>query len=201
LTNITLDPDSPDYKWEDRGMVVASKEGSNNNAIDPSPIIDPSGRLWLSYGSFFGGIALVELNPKTGLRISPQSSIYYIAKIQGEASYISYHKGFYYLFANLGACCKGVDSTYRIIMARSASITGPYLDKEGRDISNGGGSVFLESWRNEIGPGQIGIFSEGKSDSFTYHYYDAHNNGSPTLGRREIQWGADGWPAAGDRIL
>ena len=60
-TNKTLDPESPDYKWVDLGMVIESKRGDNYNCIDPNLIIDDKGNPWLSFGSFWDGIQLVQL--------------------------------------------------------------------------------------------------------------------------------------------
>src|SRR5678809_226427 len=70
LVGKTLNPESPDYKWEDAGPVVWSDGVEDSNAIDPGVFRDPTnGTLWLTYGSYFGYIRLVELNPKTGKRL------------------------------------------------------------------------------------------------------------------------------------
>ncbi len=69
----TLDPDSPDYKWEEGGVVASSDGVEDSNAIDPGVFLDPTdGRLWLVYGSYFGYIRLVELNPENGNAPTPQ---------------------------------------------------------------------------------------------------------------------------------
>ena len=66
-------PSRPDYKWEDGGPVVWSDGVEDSNAIDPGVFRDPTnGSLWLTYGSYFGYIRLVELNPKTGKRLYPE---------------------------------------------------------------------------------------------------------------------------------
>ena len=73
LVGKTLDPSSPDYKWTDAGPVVWSDGVEDSNAIDPGVFRDPAnGSLWLTYGSYFGYIRLVELDPKTGKRLYPQ---------------------------------------------------------------------------------------------------------------------------------
>jgi arabinan endo-1,5-alpha-L-arabinosidase len=62
----SLDPNSPDYKWEIGGPIVG-KEGPDDfcNAIDPGLLLDPTdGKLWLTYGSYFGYIRVVQLDPK-----------------------------------------------------------------------------------------------------------------------------------------
>ena len=93
LVGTTLDPSSPDYKWEDGGPVVWSDGVEDCNAIDPGVFRDPTnGSLWLTYGSYFGYIRLVELNPKTGQRLSPQTRPVNVA-INGEASIMIFRDG------------------------------------------------------------------------------------------------------------
>lgn len=111
-----------------------------------------------------------------------------------EAAYLHFHDGYYYLFENEGLCCKGLNSTYRIMMGRSQAVTGPYLDKEGSDLSKGGSSLFLGTNADKIGPGQIGIVSDGGIDRFSFHYYGSLVNGVPTLGLQTVVWGPGGWP-------
>src|SRR5579883_3047616 len=172
-TSPTLDPSSPGYHWTDQGMVVSSNDTSDFNAIDPCPVLDEHGDLWLSFGSWFGqGIVLVKLDKTT---MKPVSDYYSLARKQStgpEASYIYRHRGYYYLFENEGFCCRGVNSTYQIMMGRSKAITGPYLDKQGKSLDDGGGTLFLGTEGVRIGPGCIGILSEGGLDRFSYHYYD-----------------------------
>jgi arabinan endo-1,5-alpha-L-arabinosidase len=97
LTNKTLDPDSPDYKWEESGVVASSDGVEDCNAIDPGVFLDPTtGKLWLTYGSYFGYIRLVQLDPKTGKRLNPKEKPRNIA-INSEASIMIYHDGWYYL--------------------------------------------------------------------------------------------------------
>jgi arabinan endo-1,5-alpha-L-arabinosidase len=196
-TNPTLDPTDPSYHWTDRGIVVQSRATNDFNTIDPAVCQDSQGKLWLAFGSFWTGIKLIELNPPTGLRIAPDSPVYSLAhndKI--EASYIYPHDGFYYLFVNWGQCCLGVRSTYNIRVGRSAVITGPYLDKAGTDMMLRGGTLFLSTQGNFIGPGHAGIVSEGSTNWFSCHFYDGTREGHPTLGLLPLRWDADGWPDA-----
>jgi arabinan endo-1,5-alpha-L-arabinosidase len=142
MTSPTLNTNDPNYKWTDRGMVVHSVEGENLNAIDPGVCSAPDGTLWLCYGSYHGNIELVQLNPKTGLRIKPKSRVWIIAS-QSEASDIIFHNGYYYLFVNHGSCCQGANSSYNIRVGRSKKITGPYLDWYGENLTDGAGTLFL----------------------------------------------------------
>jgi arabinan endo-1,5-alpha-L-arabinosidase len=198
VTSPTLDPDSPNYHWTDQGQVVASNTQSAFNTIDPCPILDAQGRLWLSFGSWNqGGIQLVELDKNTGKPISGFTPLAQKQKTGPEASYLHYHDGYYYLFENEGLCCQGMNSTYQVMMGRSKTITGPYTDKAGKDLRLAGGTLFLGSNGERIGPGCIGILHEDDLDRVTFHYYNGLENGRPTLGLETLIWGADGWPQAG----
>ena len=137
IWNKTLDPDSPDYKWEEGGVVASSDGVEDCNAIDPGVFLDPTdGRLWLVYGSYFGYIRLVELDPKTGKRLNPNDQPRNLA-INCEASDMIYHDGWYYLLATHGSCCRGADSGYNIRVGRAKKVTGPFLDNAGRRYDPG----------------------------------------------------------------
>jgi arabinan endo-1,5-alpha-L-arabinosidase len=193
--NMTLDPADPGYHWTDHGIVIQSGDRDNFNAIDPAVTQDADGNLWLVFGSFWSGIKLIQLDPATGKRITLDSPVYSLAYHESiEAPFIYHHKGCYYLFVNWGLCCRGVNSTYNIRIGRSTDITGPYIDKNGVNMLAGGGSLFLETEGQFIGPGHAGIFSQGEKHWLSYHYYDGSRAGRAALAIRPLQWNADGWP-------
>jgi len=197
-TNATLDPADPSFGWRDQGIVVQSQATNNFNAIDPAVTTDLEGKLWLSFGSFWSGIKLIQLDPATGKRLAPDSPMRSLAYHDSiEAAAIGQHKGRYYLFVNWGLCCRGARSTYNIRVGRSEKITGPYLDKEGRDLAAGGGTLFLETTDPFIGPGHVGIFTQAGSEWFSCHFYDGSRGGRSTLAIRPLRWSDDGWPEAG----
>ncbi len=199
MTNPTLDPADPAYHWTDRGPVVQSHEGQDNfNCIDPAAFADKDGKLWLSFGSFWSGIQLIELDPTTMKRIAPNSPIYNLAHSGAiEGSYLYRHDQHYYLFASFGYCCRGVNSTYDVRVGRADKITGPYLDKDGRDMLRGGGSIITKTDGPLIGPGQPGIFEENGKMWFSCHFYDGTAYGLPELSIRPLTWSDDGWPMVG----
>ena len=128
----TLDPNDPAFGWTDQGLVIASTAEGDFNAIDPAIFHDKNGSLWLTFGSFWSGIRMIQLDPQTGKRIAPESPVYYLAHYDSiEASYLYQHDGYYFLFVNWGMCCRGANSTYTIHVGRSKKVTGPYLDREG----------------------------------------------------------------------
>jgi arabinan endo-1,5-alpha-L-arabinosidase len=194
--NPTLDPDDPNFAWTDQGIVVQSHSTNEFNTIDPAVTLDVEGNLWMSFGSFWSGLKLIQLDPATGKRIAPDSPMYSLAHQEAiEAPFIHRHGGHYYLFINWGICCRGTNSTYNIRAGRSGKITGPYLDKAGVDLLRGGGTLVMDSVGPFIGPGHAGIFSEGGTNWFSCHFYDGTRRGAPTLAVRPLHWDAEGWPA------
>ena len=200
MTNPTLNTNDPNFKWTDRGMVVHSVEGENLNAIDPGVCMAPDGTLWICYGSYHGNIELVQLNPKTGLRIKPKSRVWIIAN-QSEASDIIYHDGYFYLFVNRGSCCQGANSTYNIRVGRSKKITGPYLDRYGENMADGSGTLFIAAEGRDIGPGHFGLLIDDGVEKFSCHYEaELGRNGRSILDIRPLLWTLDGWPLPGENV-
>ena len=199
-TNPTLDPNDKAFAWTDQGEVIRSTSTNDFNTIDPAISQDADGKLWLCFGSYWTGIKLIQLDAKTGKRISPDSPIYSLAHSESiEASCIYHHDDYYYLFVNWGQCCRGVNSTYSIHLGRSKAITGPYLDESGVDMMNGGGTLFLGSHGPFIGPGHAGFISQGVTNWFSCHFYDASRAGLSTLAILPLQWATNGWPEIGRR--
>ncbi len=195
-TNPTLDPASPDFQWTDRGPVIQSTHGLPFNAIDPAVALDRDGKLWLAWGSFWKGIFITELDPKTGLRLAADSPIHRLAWNESiEAAALQRHGDDYFLFVNWGRCCRGTNSTYEVRVGRSRSITGPYLDRDGADLVEGGGTPFLESSGRFIGPGHMAFFQRENADWFSYHYYDAERRGRSQLALAPLYWTKDAWPS------
>jgi arabinan endo-1,5-alpha-L-arabinosidase len=201
LVGRTLDPTSPDYTWEDAGPVVWSDGVEDSNAIDPGVMRDPTNStMWLTYGSYFGYIRLVELDPKTGKRLYPDAKPVNIA-INSEASVMIFHRPFYYLLVTHGSCCAGGNSTYNIRMGRSRKVTGPFVDNMGIDMLQGGGTLFAGSSGRHIGPGHFGLLDLGDGvQKFSCHYEsDLDRGGISVLDIRPLWW-RDGWPVAGDNV-
>ena len=201
ISSKTLDPDSPDYKWEEGGVVASSDGVEDCNAIDPGVFLDPTdGRLWLVYGSYFGYIRLVELDPKTGKRKDPNDKPRDLA-INCEASDMIYHDGWYYLLATHGSCCRGADSGYNIRMGRAKKVTGPFLDNEGVDMIQGGGKLFVGSGGRVVGAGHFGLLDLGEGvQKFSMHWEaDLDRGGASVLDIRPLLW-KDGWPVAGENL-
>jgi arabinan endo-1,5-alpha-L-arabinosidase len=196
VTGKSLDPASKDYGWKDEGVILRSRRGDRFNAIDPALVMD-GGKLWMSFGSFWEGIFLVELDPVTGKRADDKPPLKLAMHPEIEAPFIHKEGGWYYLFVNWGKCCRGVDSTYEIRVGRSKAITGPYLDKNGDDLKDGGGSAVLATRGRFIGPGHASIFVEKGRQQLVHHYYDRERRGRSDLRMLPLEW-RDGWPVVGE---
>lgn len=206
-TNKTLNPESPDYKWEDLGLVIQSRPGVNDwNAIDPNIILDKKGNPWMTFGSFWDGIQLVQLKkdmktpvgePKTIARRRNPESVAHLQETANnnaiEAPFITYHDGYYYLFVSYDFCCKGLSSNYKTAVGRSKKVTGPYLDKEGKDMAATGGTVIAGESENYSGVGHCSVYKFGDKWYIAAHGYDKKRRGASKLFLREIEW-KDGWP-------
>lgn len=196
-TNQTLDPDSPSYHWIDKGKVFGSNSEDSYNAIDPNIAEDQQGRLWLTFGSFWSGIKIIELDSTT-MKPKSGASLYSIAGRPNwgpiEAPYIIYRNGYYYLFVSFDFCCKGVNSSYNIRVGRSTEITGPYKSENGALMTNGGGTLILKSDDRWIGPGHCAVLQEKDETWLVHHAYDAENHGVPTLRIEKLIWDEDDWP-------
>jgi arabinan endo-1,5-alpha-L-arabinosidase len=201
-TNATLDPNSPKYKWVDEGMVLRSHEETDDwNAIDPNLFLDGKRGAWLNWGSFWGGIKMRRVDPATGKLAATDAQLLSLASrpraepIGGsvEAPYLIRHGSYYYLFVSFDRCCRGANSTYNVVVGRARKVEGPYLDRSGKPMAEGGGTLVIaaqtSSWR---GPGHEAVFTEAGVDYLLFHAYDA-KTGRPSLRVSTMVW-EGGWP-------
>lgn len=183
--------------WQDQGVVVQSNGSSNViNAIDPALFTDTNGNVYMSYGSWFGGIAVVQINPSTG-KIANGATPTKIAGGNGadwEAPYIVKEGSYYYLFVNRGNCCRRTNSTYRIVVGRATSITGPYVNRSGGNLNSTDGTTVLATSGKYIGPGHFGLLREGSCKYVSTHYYDGNDNGNAKLDILSLTF-SNGWPS------
>jgi arabinan endo-1,5-alpha-L-arabinosidase len=207
-TNKTLHPASPDFKWVDHGKVIQSVPGRDMwNAIDPNLIVDENNTPWLSFGSFWNGLKLVKLNSDLQSLAEPQEWFTIASRPRKEFTADSsagdgaiegpfvIHKGkYYYLFASVDYCCRGVNSTYKMIVGRSEKVSGPYLDQAGQSLAKGGGTIVLQGDKDWYGVGHNSAYTFDGKDYLVFHGYDAKDNGRSKLIIKNMKWSADGWP-------
>lgn len=201
-------------RWTDRGCVIASRGGRDNwNAIDPNIYIDSHDESWLVFGSFWDGIQLVPLDstlhvpaaarPRTiARRVSPTVSHGDCPSTRAgdnaiEAPFIFHHGPYYYLFVSWDYCCRGMKSTYRVVYGRSQRVEGPYVDKAGRLMLEGGGELLFEGDKKQYeAAGHCAVYPmPGHADDaiFICHGYDVALDGASVLVTRALHFDADGW--------
>ena len=195
----TLDPESPDFGYSDPMLVAWAEADEDCWAIDPAFLMGPDGKLWCSYGTYFGTIRICELDPKTGNRMP--GDVATDVAIDCEATALMYRNGWYYLLATHGTCCDGVNSTYNIVVGRSRNPRGPYYDNVGRDMMEGGGRMVLSAGNRVTGPGHFGHFvvDEGVERMSCHYEADMDLSGRSVLAINALQW-RDDWPFVADQF-
>ncbi|MEZ4917848.1 MAG: arabinan endo-1,5-alpha-L-arabinosidase [Saprospiraceae bacterium] len=207
-TNKTLDPSDEAYAWTDHGIVIQSQPNRDLwNAIDPNIVFDENGTAWMTFGSFWDGLKLVKLNPSL-LTIAEPQEWYTVARRERsfelsdknpgdaalEAPFIFKKDGWYYLFLSWDLCCRGENSTYKVVVGRSKNVEGPYFDKDEKNLFHGGGSLVVQGNANWYGAGHCSAYTFDKKDYLFFHAYDASDKGISKLTVRTIEWSSDGWP-------
>lgn len=175
--------------WVDHGAILTSKTGGTYNAIDPNFFVDSSGQPWLTFGSWFSGIYTTRVDPTL---LTPTGTLYHLAQDSSgiENSFVMTNGGYYYLFVSKGTCCAGANSTYHISYGRSTSMTGPYLDQNGVNMLNGGGTTLDAGSARFIAPGGESI----SNGAIVRHELDSQNNYNPVLFINDFYF-VNGWPS------
>ncbi len=221
-TNKTLDSSDPNFQWVDHGSVICSRPGTDNwNAIDPNLLYGEDGLPYLIWGSFWDGLQIARLTSdltaiypgeqpvtiasrKTDANMANPPSIENNPVDAGgnaiEAPFVIRKGKYFYFFASIDYCCKGVNSTYKMIYGRSDKITGPYVDKEGKPLRTGGGTILMAGDENWHGVGHNAVASIDGKDLLIFHAYDASDNGRSKLRIFELDWDRDNWPVVGKPV-
>lgn len=207
-TTPTLDAAAADFGWTDHGIVVRSYPDRDLwNAIDPNIIFDEAGTAWMSFGSFWNGLKLTKLDASL-TRLAANQEWHTIARRDRsfelgdanpgdaalEAPFIFKKGDWYYQFLSWDLCCRGENSTYKIVVGRSARVEGPYFDREGKNLFYGGGSLVVQGNDQWYGAGHCSVYSFSGTDYMFLHGYEAADKGRPKLIVKTVGWSDDGWP-------
>ena len=204
---VAVSDDPAKNDWKDLGLVIRSYDekdkygnkqtASNFNAIDPNVFIDDDGTPYLIYGSYWSGVYMKELNPNTGKFANPNAEPIHLAEgnAELEAPYLVKHGDYYYLFIARGGLSKG---TYYWAVARSKTLEGPYVDKEGNAMLNKNGGTRLTEWKEGVqGAAHAQLFfgPDGQTYMVTESWKDrSDENGKVNLTIGTVVWTKDGWP-------
>jgi len=207
-TNETLNPQEKRFKWVDHGKVIQSVPGRDLwNAIDPNLAFDDQQQPWLVFGSFWGGMKLVKLD-KSLVKVSEPQEWYTVSKRSRdfaradndpgeaavEAPFIFKKNNYYYLFVSFDFCCRGSESNYKVVIGRAEKIQGPYLDKAGKRMDEGGGTLLRGGDARWPGVGHNSVYTFDGVDYLVFHAYDAEDQGKPKLKIEILKWDESGWP-------
>ncbi|MCL7986438.1 family 43 glycosylhydrolase [Sphingobacterium sp. lm-10] len=200
---------TPEGPFTDQGKLFDSKSIDVPNSIDPFYYED-QGKKYVFWGSFSDaptqGTFGVELTDD-GLDIAADAEKFKLAAGDFEAVIIHKRNDYYYFIGSKGSCCEGKKSTYRVLVGRSSTLKGPYLDKQGRDIAErGNGTLLLKGNSRFVGTGHNSriITDDNEQDWMLYHGIDTQNDRVASGTSRRvlmldaISW-KDEWPSvAGD---
>jgi len=197
--------------WTDSGgPILQSVSSSPYNAIDPNILVDYGTgttvqHVWLSYGSFYGGIYQREINPATGTLLTTNTTNYHLASQPGvtgnpiEGASLVQKNGFYYLFVSLGSCCNTsfTTDTYEIAVGRGTSPNGPFVDESGTAMLDAGGTVILATSGEFTAPGGEFVYTDAvNGDLIAFHALSDNQNGLDYLFVNQLTW-PNNWPLIG----
>ncbi|MBQ6085636.1 MAG: family 43 glycosylhydrolase [Bacteroidaceae bacterium] len=189
--------DTPD-KFTDRGKLFRSSEIGVTNSIDPC-YVEEFDKKYLVWGSFHD-IYVAELTDD-GLSVKNFNQKTKIGGGAFEGVMIHKHKNYYYMFASVGSCCEGLNSTYRTVVGRSTNLKGPYVNRNGGTMFDNNYTTIIKGNNRFKGPGHNSeiITDDNGDDWILYHSYDANNGGNGRLLLLDkIVWDANGWPTVND---
>ena len=205
-------PGTTGYGWTDHGHVFHTVASDKYNAIDADVVRDTEGNYWMAFGSFGLGIQLIKLDAKTGYQASDDKTVYNIARRTSKASNgaeegpsLIEHGGKYFLFTAWDICCQqGANieqTTYKTAYGRADKVTGPYKDRAGYDMANGGGTILMERYGRYVGPGGGEAFQDLNRVRFVHHYYDLNGDKYNHIHIRDVVFTDDNWAEMGQPFL
>lgn len=207
MSSKEIDPTKPGYGWTDQGEVIHTVKSDAYNAIDAAVYQDLQGKVWMAFGSWGTGIHIIELDEKTGKPVKSAEQIN-IANRGGagvEGASIIEHNGKYFLFTAWDNCCKtgkNLDgNSYKTVVNRANTITGPYLDRTGKEALKGGGTILLQRYGRYYGPAGGEAFEDVNRLRFVNHYYDKNDTGRAKIQVRDIVFTEDNWPELGQPFM
>lgn len=185
--------DKPEGPFTDRGKLFRSNEIGVQNSIDPFYIED-NGKKYLFWGSFRSiyGIELTD----DGLALEEGAVNQHVAGIWYEGVYIHKRGNYYYMFASIGSCCEGFNSTYTTVVGRSTNLFGPYVNKSGGRMLDNRHEIIIRGNDHFKGTGHNSeiITDDNGNDWIFYHAYKVGDSSSHRVAMMDkVTWVND-WP-------
>ena len=207
-TSATLDPSLRFHQvgGQGNGCFIEARDGMTGTRSMPGLAADASGGWHLTFGSFWTGIKQIALDPRSGKPLRDPPDIVSIARRPStpddaiEAPFVFARDGLYYLFVSFDHCCRGAQSDYKIAVGRSREVDGPYADRDGVPMLDGGGTIILQGSGDLHGPGHCSVLRDTGRDLLVHHAYDGRRGGVAVLQIRPISWTDDGWPRVGEPL-
>ncbi|MDI1256642.1 MAG: arabinan endo-1,5-alpha-L-arabinosidase [Flavobacterium sp.] len=208
-TNPTLNPKDAKFKWTDHGKIVQSVLNRDLwQAIDPNIVLDEKGTPWMIFGSFWDGLKAVKMTndmmqlqlPEEWHTLARRPSTqklyqYELTDSQIEGAFVYKHGDYFYLFASFDMCCRGINSNYHVVVGRSKSVIGPYLDKAGFDMIDGNGTDFaIGDGKKWAALGHNAVYNIDGKEFFVAHGYSIADQGDSKLIVTALKWDTNGWP-------
>jgi Beta-xylosidase len=184
---------NPEGPFTDHGKLFRSNEIEVQNSIDQF-YIEEDGKKYLFWGSF-RGIYAIELSGD-GLSVKQGAEKRQVAGTAFEGTYIHKREGYYYFFASVGSCCEGINSTYQLVVGRSESLFGPYVDKSGKNMMDNGYTLVIGSNQHFVGNGHCSeiVKDDEGNDWIFYHGINAENPKGRVLLLDKVKWDDEDWP-------
>ncbi len=190
---------SPSGPFTDSGKALITYEDLGVlNSIDPF-YWEEDGRKYLFWGSFHGLYATELTDDGLSVRRNGDGSPTLLRKVAGsafEATCIYKRNGYYYLFASVGSCCEGVNSTYRVVVGRSESLLGPYVDHAGGRMLDNKYREVVKGNSRWVGPGHNSriIVDDAGTEWMIYHGRPMPDADVRSVLLDRLLWTDDGWP-------
>lgn len=200
--------DRPEGPFTDLGKLFFTTDIGVPNSIDPFYFED-GGKKYLFWGSYSSvatqGTYGVPLSDD-GKSVPDMTRKFKITAGDFEGVSLFKKNGYYYFIGSKGGCCDGAASNYQLRVARASKLEGPYLDKNGNDITTrSSGTIILQSDETFAGPGHNArVMTDKNGDDWVlYHAMEKSNAIINNINQRALMldklvWSADGWPIVND---
>ena len=191
--------DSPTGPFTDHGQVIDAQEMNVANSIDEFEF-EEDGKRYLYWGSFYGLYVTELTDDGLSVKRGADGKPVLREQVAGNAyeGTCVYKRGnYYYLFASIGSCCEGANSTYQTVVGRSESMFGPFVNKKGERMLDNKHEVIISGSGEFVGTGHNSIIQHddaGQTWIICHGYVRAEADNGRYVILNQLLWDEDGWP-------